>query len=107
MIANEHDVWHGEFIEDSLLPFKLFCHSKVGKVSAMYHEVYVLAGVDVRHLVFRFIVPPLRIADKGEAYLRLSFGVLLYSRHVAGVDISVAINVPVVGMDVYEVAGGA
>ena len=103
VVAQYHDIRNTEFVEDPLLPFKLFSHAEIGKVAAMHDEIEVVPEIDMRHFILGLIVPPLCVADDSKTDLLFPACVALYFLDVTGIDILLPVDFAVIRMHIDEV----
>ena len=97
---------YAESLEDVALDLEFARHPEVCQVAAVEDEVDVVAGIDAFYGSFCLVVPPLRVADEYKAYGLLSGSGGLDAFDVLCVNVAFPIHPRIVGMVVYEFAGG-
>ena len=102
VIANEHDKWFVEFFENIIPPLKLTCGTCIGEVATVDNEVDAVVGIDRCHLLLKFRMPQMRIADKGHAQGIPVFEPLFNDCDVLRIEIFFALIMGVVGMHVEQ-----
>ena len=106
VISNQPNIVHTKLVQPFDSPLKLFGHAELGVVTAMDHEVDVVASVGLTHEGLHLVVGSLCVTDEEETECVL----LLTSRFDPG-DLGcidpfgqTAVKPPIVGMIVDEVA---
>ena len=67
VVAQQGNPRHAQAKQDVALKDELVRGAKVGKVTSVQDKVYVLSFVYAPDKIFRFIVPPLGVANEGKA----------------------------------------
>ncbi len=108
VVADQADVGYAKLVQPLYRPLELFGHSELGVVSAMYHEVNVIAPVGLFHEGLRLVVSPLRVTDEEKTQRVFPLASGLDAGDLRSVDLfgQVAVDPPVIRMIIDEVAAG-
>ena len=106
VVSEQCDIGYAQSLKDVALNLEFACHPEVCQVAAVENEVDVVAGIDALYGRLCLVVPPLRVADEYEAYGLLSGCGGFNAFDVLRVDVAFSVHSRIIGMVVYEFAGG-
>ena len=98
VVSYQCHVWHVQLVEYVASPQEFFCVAIFTYVAIVYHEVNVVAIVDVFDKYAQFVIPTMTVADDCHFYLPFSFAGILYARDIGGVHVGCSGNVNIVGV---------